>query len=223
MRLLLLALLLLPLALRAEPHAPVHAGELLKLLPPAPDGWKLDSSVAKNSFSGWANSQASRKYTGPALPPAAEGAPARGPQKVSLDLMDTGLFPGFLAPFQNFQPAPANGGVERLLIGQRPAIRSVGAQGNEVLQILLANRFILKINLENAAPGAAVDWLRRLNAAPLDALTNAGPTTLTEPLDMYVLDELNPKKSRTYKLQWMTEENIADPSTLPPPPKEVFE
>ena len=200
------------------PRTPVGAAELFACLPPAIREWQLTQSQAKSTFSEWLKTEATREFTGPP-PPLTPGSTTVGPPpKTKITIIDTGFYPAFCGVFQDFQPGPAEGGIEKLMVSSLPATRSAAADGSVQLQAFVARRFIVRIRIDHQPGKKPDDWLSAVNLAGLNALATKGNAKLPDPLPMFVIDELNPKRSRSYQMEFTTEEEVAMSAASSVPP-----
>jgi len=194
-----------------EPVLPLPPAEVIKFLPPAPPGWETVRSTADNFLSDWVATNAVREYkfTPPPKSAADPTAPLPPPQFIRIRITDSGYWPQFRRLFEGFTPGKS-GDAERLLIDSHPAIKVTstrkveGKDDEELARILLLvnNRFIVQLETTNAQPKDLEDWLKKIDFAKLARVPSEGVTEIPVPVMIVKIDELNPKKTRSYPLFW---------------------
>lgn len=196
------ALAFVPFVLTQEtaksPVLPAEARVLFATLPGEEAPWKLVESRAKSDYnSGWMQLIVTRAWEGSVLP----DAPI---PKVKITLSDTGGHPAFNSLFL----VPGNPG--RTQMEGFPAIKNpTESVGKESVCVSVGGRFLLRIETENLPSGAVKDWLKKIKTTDLQAIAaRGGIDKLPNPLPMFVVDEIHPKRSRTWTMSW------TDPETL---------
>jgi hypothetical protein len=185
-----------------KPITPLAPNELLKLLPGAPQQWKLTASNASNSFSDWLTSRATRTFT--FTPPSAPSAPSAAPQITRTTITDTGYFPQATTQFTAFRPGKEND-VEKSFINSLPAIK-ISRGATEILNVLIKGRFIVQIRTDNQKPNSSESWLKLFDIGRIAALPDSGDEKIPQPVTIITIDELDPKKNTSYPLIWASEE-----------------
>ncbi|MEY2480535.1 MAG: hypothetical protein QOI04_1462 [Verrucomicrobiota bacterium] len=190
-----------------KPIVPLQPPDLIKLLPPTPNGWEMKESKAKSFYNEWLVSQASRQFVQP-QPPSSSAGPGgqRPPQITHLRLTDTGFNPALFGDFEQFK-AGKYGNTESLSFNAFPARRITFADG-ERLRILIKARFIVEVETHNQAPNAAMLWAKQFDFSRLNSIPDAGVEKLANPLTVFSIDELNPKANSSYQVSWSTQEDL---------------
>ena len=206
----------------AKPPPPVMTmlpGELLKLMPSSPDGWKLVASSGQNDLTDSLGTEtfAVRDYVDtkpPPTPPTGVPSAPPLPAKTRLTLIDTGFDPSALAGFTNFKPetTAGEGNIRRFLMEGHPATLVVRSSGKQVLKINLASRFLAIVELENQPETAQKFWVDLLN---LPSLTQAATTAPREPIPprkvrLVHVDELNPQSNSARIQPYVTAEEAEE-------------
>lgn len=171
---------------------PLEPDQLIKLLPPAPAGWQLKKSTAKNFFVEWICSQATREFE--KIPPP--NTPPGPPQVATITIVDTGYFPAFNGPFDNFRVGKY-GAFESLMVGNMRARRSKMSGDRENLQVSVRGRFIVSVDVKNQPQASEQAWLNTVNFGQLAAVSDSGDGELPKPIKLKVVDELVPARNST--------------------------
>jgi hypothetical protein len=175
-------------------YTPLSPTEVLRLLPGAPDKWKITQSKASNQISSWLLTIAQRsfEYT---PPPAAPNTQPPPPMKTSMTLMDTGGEQN--TQFDNFK-AGVLGNRESVLINGCPTIILRDAQGKERLTMTINNRFTFSVTTENQPANSSKAWAATLDLARALSAAKTSPTltSLPDQVTIEVIDELNPRNNR---------------------------
>lgn len=168
---------------------PIAPAELLRLLPAPPAGWKMTTSMATNQVSSWLITMAQRQFE--SSQPAAGGPQNGQPSRTTILLVDTGFDASVAGAFADFRPT-ASVGLTKFVYLNCPAIRRQSSSSTDSIQLLIANRFLLTVEVENQQKDAVLGWIQRV---PLDryripsggVLSNLPPTVVIK-----TVDELNP-------------------------------
>ena len=195
-----------PLAATAHKWTvPLPPGDLLKLLPDCPDRWKMKQSNAKNFVMNWASSQAQREFTYTPLlsqDPNVEPAPT---QVLRIVITDTGYYSGLMGDFKDFQVSK-NAEIENLMLNGFPARRIMIGKSLERLRLLISNRYILQIDVQNAPINCSQNWLKIVDLAKLATLPVDGPENLPRPFPIVRIDELNSRNNSVSNAMWATQD-----------------
>lgn len=199
---------------------PFEPAQLLTVLPTTPSRWTLLRSEANTSLSAWLQTRATRVFQAPPPEPdsaspavAAPAAPSLGEAEISV--LDTGGFTSALAAFLDFTPGK-NGNVERKQFGSLPAILTTSEDGLQLAEVLVSNRFIVRISLKNLPKSRVEDWLRTFH---FDALPAKSPTPTTRPSEFRLsyVDELHPEKNRSRTASTTSSKRVREFLKLLPP------
>lgn len=156
-------------------------------------------SWAKQDLSDWMVTIAGRDFELPLPPPDLEGSP--GPSAlIRVRITDTGFWPASLARFHDFKPG--NEGVEERVIWQGiPMIRLTLEDKNRQRAILcVADRFLVLVDTTYLKKKEVEDFLKSIPLADLARISTAGNKTLPQPVVLSEIDEINPKKNRSFRL-----------------------
>jgi hypothetical protein len=187
-----------------KPIVPLQPTELIKFLPSTPGGWELKESKAKSFYNEWLVSQASREFVQQQRP--SPGAQPLPPQITHVRLTDTGYNPALFGDFDQFKPGKY-GNTESLSFGPFPA-RRLTFSGGERLRILIKARFIVEVETHNQAPNATMSWARIFDFSRVNSLPDSGVETLSNPVTVVSIDELNPKANSSYQVSWSTQADL---------------
>jgi hypothetical protein len=187
-----------------KPIVPIEPAEILKLLPPAPNGWEMKESKAKSFYNEWLVSQASRQFVQPQ--PSTPGAQIPPPLITQFRLTDTGYNPALFGDFDQFKPGKY-GNSESLSFGSFPA-RRITFSGGERLRILIKARFVVEVETRNQAPNAAISWAKLFDFSRLNSIPDAGIEKLSNPVTVVSIDEMNPKANSSYQVSWSTQADL---------------
>lgn len=189
-----------------KPILPIGPAELLAFMPTPPKGWELKQSKANENFVQWLTDEAFREYSYTPPPANADATPAP-PLITRIRIMDTGYWPAMTGDFEDFKPEK-QGTSEKLMMNGFQAIRmSLGTAG-ERLRISVKRRFVVQVDALNQHANAAVSWAKTIDLAKLSLLPDASPDKLPKPIVLNFIDEINPSKNMTSKLQWMSDEEM---------------
>lgn len=202
----LLAVVVLLLSVRTDakanpdPIQPLSPQELLKILPSAPEGWKMNVSNARNSFADWLSAMAIREFE--FVVPAQSGNATKAPsQTARVMVSDGGYAPPIGAAFRNFSVGK-QGNVEKTMFEGFPAIY-FAAKEYESLRLMLwiKNRFFVLIETTGQKRDDLEAWACRINLAGLRAIPEEG-SPLPNPVQIVRIDEINRANERSYHLNW---------------------
>lgn len=175
---------------------PYEPAQLLAVLPTTPADWKVLRSDAGMTLGDWVETRATRIFEAPPAPPTADN-PAPAPSgQIALSVIDTAGYTPALAAFADFRPEKT-GDVEKKLLGSLPAIVVVREDGRQFVRVLVASRYIVELTLTNLPRHRAEDWLRGFHFDALPA-TSKTPTVRPQEFRLSRVDELQPKKNRSY-------------------------
>jgi len=193
-RSLLILLIASTTALADNVVLPVPPTDLISLLAPAPEGWKVVKSRAGNVFSGNLISIADRQFE--LVPPQAPDGSKPEKSVLTIQLTDTGKAPQRLAIFD-----PATAGQSLSTIAGFPAIKVPEPGGDKAL-ILIKGRLLLSVQGRNAKPDVVDRYITQAVALIQKTQLPQQPVPdITKPLSYIeeIVDELNPKLSRKFK------------------------
>jgi hypothetical protein len=188
-----------------KPIVPLEPADLIKLLPATPQGWELKESKGKSFYNEWLVSQASRQLL--QLPQQdSNGARPTPPAMTRLQITDTGYNPALFGDFDQFKPGKY-GNTESLSFGSFPARRMMFS-GGERLRILVKARFVVEIETGNQVPNATMMWAKLFDFSRLNSIPDNGIETLSNPVTVVSIDEMNPKANSSYQVSWSTQEDL---------------
>lgn len=192
-----------PLPAAHEWVVPLAPSELLKLLPNAPDQWRLKQSTAKNFVMDWPSSQAQREFD--YTPPTGPDAIPSPTHVLRITVTDTGYYAGLMSDLQSTQ-VPKSGEAERLTIHGFPARRIMVGKSQEELRLLVKSRYVIQLDVQNEPPGNAQKWLGIIDLTRFATLPTEGDVILPRPFSIMRIDELNPKNNAVSKVNFTTQE-----------------
>ena len=191
-----------------RPVVPLPPADLLALLPKTVDEWQLKQSHANNFIMDWVFSQAQREfsYTPPPSTTAQPGDPPPPPMTLRFTITDTGYYANLMA---DLGPAATNkGGAETLTLNGFPARRMSVGQTGARLRLLVKNRYVVQIDVQNQPTDSVQRWLGLLDPAKLAALPIEGEETLQRPFPITRIDELEPRNSSVSMATWATQAEL---------------
>ncbi len=188
---------------------PVEPTVLLEALPKAVEAWTLTESTAGHEYEDWVHSVAVRVFTRER--PKAEPGP---PLKATLQITDTGKFAPARALFQDFAPMEGEGFEKKYMETYPTVIIEYGPE-EFTLELLVNNRFLVKLSCKNQPRRFAKQWLRRIDFQQLERVRDTQVVPLPETITVTKIDEMDKEKSRSYQLATASgaqvdEENAAD-------------
>lgn len=173
---------------------PAAPAEMLACLPERVEGWKLTVSKASSGFEEWLNTVAKREFEMEAV----EGEKMIL-RKVSISIEDTGGYPPAFSLFSDFEPQTGDGFEKRLIAGY-PALIIEYEEKEFEAQILVGERFLIRIFCENQPRRFLKEWLDRIDLRTLKSLPAGARVPLPEEITVHEIDELNKEKNRSYRL-----------------------
>lgn len=173
---------------------PAPPERLLKFLPDEVEAWKMTRSTAETVYDQWVHSQATRWFERPR--PDAEDAP---PMVAKLTIEDTGGYAPARALFADFVPEVGEGFEKRLVNGFPTILIDYRASGFSA-EILVADRFLVRILCENQPRRFLREWVGHLRLRGLTRLPKTEVVALPEVVTVTRIDELDPSRNRTYEL-----------------------
>lgn len=218
-------LLVIGLAGAAEPGAenlppalPARPSRLLRLLPEAPELWEITRSEGKNSYSSWLFAQARRDYTavpdpvenGEEAESSGDSMPESGsePAVVTMILKDTCGAPALLHPFVGDLKGTRPLSFRRLHWRSLPALIVAMAGERRSVRVLVEGRYIVEVVSAGLPLSEVQKWLEAVDYEGIGYLPKNPATKLPTSLEMEIIDELNPARSRSYSLGVTTPEAI---------------
>lgn len=180
--------------LAAEGMEPLAPHRLLKIMPVAPDGWTLAHSTAEKRLGDWIETYAERVFR--KIPSTPGALP---PPVTTVSVTDTASFPGTTAMFDDFRPGEEEKYEKRIVDGNPAFLFPLGEDEHETI-LLVAGRFLISILTEQQGAEERDDWLSRIDFDTFEAVPDSKKIILPEVIQIVVIDELNPKRSRTYPL-----------------------
>ena len=192
----LAALMLIGSPVFAEPDLvyPVKPEALIAILPAASENWKVTRSQGEIALGEWLESRATRVYKFVSQSPE---IPSVG--QVELRLTDTANFPAALGDFQDFQTGK-NGALEKTLIEENPALILPLSESKTLVQILVDNRYLVRLTFSELPKVDAASWLKSLKLDVLHQIKTPSAGELPEEVKLVFLDELQPHKNRAYSV-----------------------
>lgn len=195
-------------AAQAKPKGivPAEPETLLKVLPRNVEEWTLVKSVGTQDQDEWLYSVANRVFTRER--PESDPGPT---MKTSIKVTDTGGFAKAMSLYANFAPATGNR-FEKKYIDSYPAILIQYGPEKFETELLVNNRFIVEIILENQPSKFTKEWLKQINFNQLSRV-NKGPVVgLPEIVEVRKVDELNEDKNRKYEVALVSGEKMDEAS-----------
>jgi len=189
---------------------PVRPQQLWEPMPAELETWKIRRSTAENRLGGWIESRAVREYE---KIPETEGEPPEGPPATTrIVITDTGKHPSSTGHFAEFSlEAETEEGVEAKKIEGWPAYLVTYEEDKDlVLEIFVADRFLVEISITHQPARFFDEWVKRIDLASLAKIPGTEAVPLPEELIMFRLDQLNPKKNRSYRLATTSNSRLRD-------------
>lgn len=183
-----------------QPLSPVEA---LTLLPQAPDGWKLVTSIGSNDLTSKSelNTTVTRLYEN-ASSPGQEGLV----KSTAIKLVDVGSDE---SRFEAFKRPPLPG--RNAYVFEGVPVQE-GVQGSQrMVYAGFAPKFILIVTATNQNEDEIKAWLQRINFANLLSKVKTAPKNPLPSgmVDISYVDEINPKNNRTNRMSYLTDEEAA--------------
>jgi hypothetical protein len=172
---------------------PFQPDQLLAVLPETPREWTLIRSDADVFWGNSLLSKATRIFQAPVLD-GSNATPAP-PGEVKIRILDTADDAPSRADFADFKPL-RNGPIEKKLIGSLPAIVVSKDETKQLVEVLVASRFVLDITFTNLPQQRVEDWLRSFHFDRLPEKSEA-PSTPTGQFRVVHVDELQPERNRS--------------------------
>ncbi len=176
---------------------PAHPSLLLSALPESPPGWEMTTSRGENLNLSWFITDVERAFIKVQL---AEDEDPAFPPVTRIRLRDTGNYPGYLIPFANFRPAPADSASpyrRRVMFGSVPGF--VTQEGSTTTaKLLIAGRYLVDLDLENQPPSTIGTWLEAFDTGILSSIDNTPRMDKPARIRVAAVDELNPENDNVY-------------------------
>lgn len=189
---------------------PMKPAELIAYLPPAPPEWiTIKSQAADNLSGGWVTTSAVRSFKQPPQrpDPAAPSATPSEPVVLRVHLLDSGNKDDWTTMFVPKPSSPeATSSRVRYLKIQNFAAREFKLDDKTIiLNILVKNRYLFEIRAANLEDEKVLrKYAESIDLKKLAAAPDSGVSHITNPVILSRVDELNPKKNRSYPLFWST-------------------
>ncbi len=176
---------------------PAAPAELLKALPAKIEGWELTRSRGSTDLGMWLESRVTREFVLEKTTPTTNLDKVPQPC-VRLSILDTGEAGGTdLDLFADFTPAVSKeGGYEYRFLAGLPAIITSLSERELEACLLVDNRFIITIALQELPTSELKTWLKRFDLKKLESLPDTQKRTLPKTFQSVHIDELAVEKSR---------------------------
>ncbi len=203
-----------------KPILPLPPSEMLKLMPAAPQGWELKQSHASNNFVDWLTTEAFREFarppvSGPSGIQSTQDTASPAPMITRIRIMDTGYWPSLTGDFDAFKVSKMPGG-ETLLFGGLQAMLTPLGKNGQRLRISVKRRFVVQVDALNQPANSVTNWAKLVDFVKLAQIPDSGAEQLPKPIVITTVDELDPRKNSTSKMQWMSDAEIEAASRQTP-------
>ncbi len=189
---------------------PAPPAVLIDTLPRPPEGWKVVRSTAESHFMGWLQTTAVRTFEKLPDPPKpggrGEGEAEGEPATVKVSITDTGRHRSLTAAFAEFEVG-VTGPVERLRVDSHPAIAISLGEAGERLQILVEGRFLVEYLYKHMGRDDLKPWIEKADFGRIAAVPDGGKR-LTRVVEVTRIDQMNPRRNRSYPLSITTTAEI---------------
>ena len=163
-----------------RPVIPANAIEVVKVLPPRLEDWRVLRSTGETYLMQTLQTTAVRSFQ--EIPKQRSERPGAGASikkadkvqgKMEISITDTGGFPGAMAQFVDFKEGKEER-VEKKFIKSHPSI-SVSFGEEQHLTMLINRRFIVEFLYSGLEDRDLKDWMDAVNFRAISALPNGGP------------------------------------------------
>ncbi|HEY5745324.1 MAG TPA: hypothetical protein VIU12_04525 [Chryseolinea sp.] len=188
------------------PVLPVNPAELITYLPQAPAGWSVGASLAVSNFTAnWITSLAQREFK-QNVPPPTPGAtgPLPEPATITIYLTDTGYKSDYTSMVTRPQSGPPPASASYFKINNFPARSLQIGAATIILNVLIKGRYLVEIRSTNLKEDQLKKYVESLDFRKLRSRTDAGETSLPNPVILSRVDELNPQNNRSYPVYYAT-------------------
>lgn len=193
---------------------PLEPKALLEFLPEEVEEWEQTRSRAETTQDGWIRTVAERRFER-TRPDAEEEAP---PMVARLEIEDTGGYAPARALFVDFAPEVGEGYEKKLLDGFPAVLIDYGSSGFSA-EVLVAERFLVRVLCENQPKRFLGEWLKRVSLRRLSRVRPTEEVPLPESFTASILDEMDPSRSTSYELSTASGE-LPDLETGDPLPED---
>jgi hypothetical protein len=188
------------------PVLPIIPSELSAAMPGMMKGWKLKQATAKNTYTKWIQTRATRVFESE---PKQKG---EKPLTVRIKLTDTGRFyPSiqFFFSSKNLNGDAAGAGPARKRLAGLRGSEQVFPDGRKQVRALFDERFIIELLLPAGVNDAQVDlFLSHFNFNVLKGKKGKPVKRLPPTYTMRSIDELKPQRNRSYQMAIITAEEV---------------
>ena len=191
--------------------------DLINLLPPPPENWKLTTSSARSEITAHPALQtiATRDYV--FVPPftpngeqtASDSAPIK---KTQIVLIDSGFAPAVFFAFQKFKSkSPGTAGTKKYLIEKMKVIETVRGNKRSV-SVAVSDRFLVAFITENQNEKETATWLKLLNLPALLSASQIAPKSEIpkDSLLVAAIDELQPETNQASLVPYLSKKEEAE-------------
>lgn len=174
---------------------PVSPQALLDALPKKVPQWKVTESFGQTVYSEWIETVGTRTFERLPDPKKPDAAGAR----LTVSLVDTGLYPPSLSIFKDFSPG-RSGNVEKVMVQSYPTVITMIESRGMLVEMQVAKRYILEFEFTGIETRDLLPWIKAVNIQALSRLPQKEMPKLPNPVPMLVIDELQPENNSSYDL-----------------------
>lgn len=183
-----------------SPCLPISPKKILEILPDPPKGWELKRSEAQHSLAHWLTCTAVREYA--RIPEKGSPAPET-PVSVRLRITDTARHPEYTGVFADFSAGKGENS-ESLYIDSHPAVITDLEASGQLVDILIAKRFIVSFTFRGESIDSLGEWLRTVKVSALTAAPGAAIDRLPPRGNLVRIDELRPERDYSRETMLIT-------------------